>query len=111
MGNAVYQGGNILLSGTAVSAQIPNPYDNQANSNFAYLYYSAAGASAIVDILASHNRTAWMPVLTVTAVTGGIGLTAQISAFYPYVAARTNLIYSGAAGTGQPFVYWSPGFV
>lgn len=105
----VYRGGDFLLSGTATSGAVPLPFDNRANANFGHLYYSAAGASAIVNIIASHDATAWGTVLTVTAVTGTPVSTAQVSAFYPYIAARASLIYSGAAGTGQPLVFWTPG--
>lgn len=105
----VTRGGDFLMSGTATSGIIQSVYDNRANSNLGYIYYSAAGASAIVDVLASHDTTAWMVVVSMTAITGAIGNTAQVAAFYPYVAARARLIYSGGAGTGQPLVHFTPG--
>lgn len=103
-------GFSILLSGTAGgSGAIGEVADTRAGDSYGYLYYSAAGASAIMTLEASHNRTAWMPVATFTATTGVAGGTALLSAFYPYLTVRINAIYSGAAGTGTPLVHYTPG--
>lgn len=108
----VYLPGAPLLSGTGLgSGSVNGIFDNRVANSVGYLYVSAAGASAIVTIVASHNRSAWLPVLTVTAVTGGLGQSAQISAFYPYLAAQINTLHSGAAGTANPLIYWTPGLV
>jgi hypothetical protein len=106
----VYIGGGYVLNGTANgSGTRGDVLDTRATKNFAYVYYSAAGASAILTVQASHDRTAWMPVLQVTAVTGAIGNTAQVSAFYPYVTVQINALYSGAAGTANPILHYTPG--
>lgn len=105
----VYNGGNFLLSGTANGSGTYGPaFDNRASDPNAYVYYSAAGASAIISLQVSHDRTAWMPLLTLTAITGAIGNTAILSAFYPYYAAQINALYSGAAGTANPIVHFTP---
>lgn len=103
-------GFGFMLSGTgAGSGQIGEILDTRAGDSFGYLYYSAAGASAILTVEASHNQTAWLPVTTFTAVTGAAGGTALFSAFYPYLTVRINALYSGAAGTANPIVHYTPG--
>lgn len=103
-------GFGFMLSGTgAGSGQIGEVLDTRRGDSFGYLYYSAAGASAILTVVASHNRTAWMPITTVTATTGVAGGTANFSAFYPYLAVQINALYSGAAGTAAIQVHYTPG--
>lgn len=108
----VYNGGGFLISGTANgSGSYGNVIDNRAANSNAYLYYSAAGASALLTVQASHDRTAWMPVQVITAVTGAIGNTASLTVFYPYVTVQINALFSGAAGTANPIVHFTPGAV
>jgi hypothetical protein len=103
-------GFGFMLSGTGGgSGAINEILDTRAGDSFGYLYYSAAGASAIMTVLASHNQTAWMPVTTFTAVTGAAGGTALFSAFYPYLTVQLNALYSGAAGTAAVQVHYTPG--
>jgi hypothetical protein len=103
-------GFGFLLSGTAGgSGQRGEVLDTRAGDSYGYLYYSAAGASGIVTVQASHDRTAWLPVTTITAVTGAVGGTALFSAFYPYLTVQINALYSGAAGTANLIVHYTPG--
>ena len=100
----------ILLNGTAGgSGGRGEILDTRAGDSYGYLYYSAAGASAILTLQASHNQTAWMPVATFTATTGVAGGTALLSAFYPYLTVQINAIYSGAAGTASVLAHYTPG--
>lgn len=108
----VFHGGDWLLRGTGNGSGSVGPaFDNRAGQDVGFLYYSAEGASAIATVMASHDATAWLPVLTVTAVTGAVGGTAQIAGFYPYLAAQINALYSGAAGTAMPIIHFTPGAV
>ena len=103
-------GFGFLLSGTAGGSGARGEIlDTRAGDSYGYLYYSAAGASAIFTLQASHDRTAWMPVATFTATTGAVGGTANLSAFYPYLAVQLNALYSGAAGTASVVVHYTPG--
>jgi hypothetical protein len=103
-------GFGFMLSGTGGgSGAINEVLDTRAGDSFGYLYYSAAGASAILTVNASHNKTAWLPVTTFTAVTGAAGGTALFSAFYPYLTVQINALYSGAAGTADVIVHYTPG--
>jgi hypothetical protein len=108
----VFNGGNFLLSGTANGSGTRGPtFDNRASESFGYLYYSAAGASALLSVQVAHDATAWMPFLTLTATTGTIGATAVVSAFYPYYTVQINALFSGAAGTASPVVHFTPGAI
>jgi uncharacterized protein YfiM (DUF2279 family) len=103
-------GFGFMLSGTGGGSGSNNEIlDTRAGDSFGYLYYSAAGASAILTVNASHNQTAWLPVTTFTAVTGAAGGTALFSAFYPYLTVQINALYSGAAGTANVIVHYTPG--
>lgn len=103
-------GYGFILSGTAGgSGARGEVLDTRAGDSFGYLYYSAAGASAILTVQASHDRTAWLPVTTVTAATGAVGGTALLSAFYPYLTVQINALYSGAAGTASVIMHYTPG--
>ena len=107
----IHHGGGFLLTGSATSGTIPNVFDNRGQASYGFLYFSGIGASAIVDVLASYNGTAWMKVMTVTAVAGTVGISALVSAFYPYLGARVTNLYSGAAGTAAPVLHWTPGSI
>jgi hypothetical protein len=103
-------GFGFMLSGTGGgSGAIGEVLDTRKGDSFGYLYHSAAGASAILTVEASHNRTAWLPVTTFTATTGVAGGTALFSAFYPFLTVRINALYSGAAGTANILVHYTPG--
>lgn len=103
-------GYGFMLSGTGRgSGQNGEVLDTRRGDSFGYLYYSAAGASAILTVQASHNQTAWFPVTTFTATTGVAGGTALFSAFYPYLTVTVNALYSGAAGTASVIVHYTPG--
>lgn len=105
----VYQAGAHLLSGTgAGSGTVNGVYNNRAGGADGYVYYSAAGASAIITLVGSHDASAWLPVATVTAVTGTDGGSLAVSSFYPYLGAQINALYSGAAGTAAPIVHFTP---
>lgn len=96
-----------LVSG--VSAQtVGDVLDCRTCLNYAYLYYQAAGESAIFTLQASHDASAWLPVATYTA-TATQSASAQLAAFYPYVRATVGKLYSGGGNTGVLSVYYAPG--
>lgn len=101
--------GAVYLLDNAASAGSGAAADMRAGANYAFLAYRVPAASAIVQIQAGHDSTAWGNVLTVTA-TNTYG-TAQISAFYPYVRAVASAVYSGGGNTGFPTVHWTPGLI
>lgn len=76
--------------------------------NFGYLFYQAAGHSAIFSLQASHDQTAWLTIATYTATATQTG-TAQIAGFYPYIRSTVTECYSAAGGTGTLDVFYAPG--
>lgn len=96
-----------LISGVSASA-VGRVFDTRLANNYAYLYYSGGGNSAIFDLQASHDATAWMVAGTYTATAGGQG-TAQIAAYYPFVRVNARLMYSAAGGSAKLAVYYAPG--
>lgn len=108
----VYNAAATIMTGTGNgSGQVASAFDNRAGANFGYLYYSAAGASAILNVVASHDQTAWMIAQTVTATTGVAGGTASLTVFYPYIGIRPVALFSGAAGTANLIVHYTPGAI
>lgn len=102
---------NWLLS--AISAEgASSAMDCRLSRNYGYLYYQASGQSAIFDVHASHNGSAWLTALTVTATANFTG-TAQIAAFYPYVRVNARKMFTGTGGdtsaTATLWVHYSPG--
>lgn len=99
-----------LLSGTTASGAGGGTtfgsagMDTRNAANFAYLEYASWSPSAILKLEASHDRTGWLPVMTVTA-TPSSG-TAQISAYFPYVR---GVFVTGYSTTGSAVMYYSPG--
>ena len=95
------------LLNSAGSAGSGAAFDMRNGANYAMLSHQVPAASAIVQVQASHDGTAWGNVLTVTAV-AGYGM-AQISAYYPFVRAVASAVYSGGGNTGFARVFFSPG--
>lgn len=96
--------GYLINFTTASGAQ--NIIDNRNGANFAFLAYGCFSPSAILKLEASHDKTGWFPVLTVTAAPASG--TAQISAYYPFVRGVVNASY---AATGSAWMYFVPGSV
>ncbi len=84
------------------------PLDCRATMNYGYLWYQASGHSAIFNIEASHDLTAWMVVATYTATATQTG-TAQLAGFYPYIRANVVEVYSAAGGSGVLWAFYAPG--
>lgn len=95
--------GGVLLSGTTASGA-GAALDLRSTRNYGYLFFATYSPSAILKLEASHDRTGWLPVLTVTGTpTSG---TAQISAFYPYVR---GVFVTGYSTTGSANMFYQPG--
>lgn len=103
-----------LVSG--VSAQgTGSGFNTRATLNFGYLFYQCSGAggaagSAVFQLEASHDSTIWL-VDSVYTATATMTATAQVDKFFPYIRANVTKVYSGAGGTGQVWVHYSPGLV
>lgn len=95
-----------LLSGLSASASSGQFMDARACFN-GYMALRSIGASANVTMQASWDSTGWNDMATYTAQTGATA-TAQIAGYYPYVRGVLNFAYSGAAGTGQPMLFYHP---
>lgn len=104
---------DFLLSGISIQTA-GAPLDTRAMQAFGYLVYYATGSggggggSAIFNLEGSHDTTGWMIDSTYTATATQTG-TAQVNKFYPYIRANLTKLYSGAGGTGQLWVHYSPG--
>lgn len=94
-----------LLSGqgTGVSA-FGAAMDTRAAANYGFLLYASYSPSAILILQGSHDSTAWMNVLTVTA-TPNTG-TAQVAGFFPYVRGAYS---TGWSTTASANMHYSPG--
>lgn len=84
--------------------------DCRATQNYGYLFYKASGHSAIFNIEASHDLTAWMVVATYTATATQTG-TAQLAGYFPYMRANLVEVYSAAGGSGVLWAFYAPGLV
>lgn len=107
MADVISNPAGYLLSGLSASASSGNIMDTRAALGRGLLVYIGIGASANVTFQMSWDTTGWVDVALYTAQTGVIG-TAQVSDYYPYVRGIINASYSGAAGTGQPMLHFSP---
>lgn len=109
MGNLRSEAGGWLASGSgAVSGSAAWVADLRHAENYAWLEVRTPAASAIVSLQAASSPSGqWYEVARYTAVAAGI--TAQISAFYPFVRAIPHAIYSGGGNTGYPMVYYNGG--
>lgn len=96
-----------LLSGQMVSGVPGDWIDLRACAPYGYLQYATPAQSAVFTLQVSVDRVDAINALTVSAsnTTG----TAQISAFYPFMRAVPNAIYSGGGNTGFPVVHYTPG--
>lgn len=81
-------------------------------ADYGYLWYVTSAQSAIFNVEASFNTTAWNIVSTYTAVSA-VTATAQIVGYYPYVRGNISKLYSGTGGdssaTARVWLHWSPG--
>jgi hypothetical protein len=96
-----------LLSGVTASGAGADVMDCRYAQNFAYLTYYTTSPSAVLRFDASHDGTAWLNVLTVTAVNASA--TAQISAHYPYTRGVVNSAFGGGGATATAYMHYAPG--
>ena len=82
----------------------------------AYLWYRQAltggkGESAVFNVEASHDKTAWMVVSTFTATATLTG-SAQYVGYFPYVRGNVVHVYTatgaGGTATGSIDAHWYP---
>lgn len=96
-----------LISGRSANT-LGSALDLRACPPIGYLYYFCSAASAIFGLEASHDRTAWVAINSITAAADTTG-TAQYSAgYYPYLRA-VSTAYSGSNTTAQLWVYYAAG--
>ena len=105
--------GDYLLSGvtTVITGAA---MDCRRGTNYGALFYQCsasgggAGGSAVFNLEASWDTTAWMidSVYTATATQSG---SAQVNRFFPYMRGNVVTSYAGAGGTGQLWVVYHPG--
>ena len=73
---------------------------------------SAGGGSAIIELIHSHDLTAWTLIGRLTALESTAATAVFSSGPYAYLRARTSAIYSAAAtGTAAPGLFVRPGMV
>lgn len=106
MGVKEFRAGFILNYTTASGAVSANPLDCRVAANYAYLEVGSFSPSAVVALQASRDSTAWITVLTITALPASAQV--QISAFYPFVRGVVNASY---ASTGSAYMHYTPGIL
>jgi len=85
--------------------------DCRETLNHGLLWYQCSAESAIFNLEASPNDSAWMVVATYTATATQTG-SAQIAGYFPYV--RANITYVNAAtaaassATATVWALWAP---
>ncbi len=97
--------GDFLLSGANASAQSGAVMDCRNAANYAYVRTHVGANSALVCLQVAPDATAWMTALQFTATT--VGVTAQISAFYPYVRAFVVTKW----GDATAHLHYTPGTI
>jgi hypothetical protein len=96
-----------LISGASANG-IGSALDLRAAPPHGYLYYFASAASAIFGLEASHDKTAWVPINSITASGNATGTGQYSAGYYPYLRARMTA-YSGSNTTAQLWVYYAAG--
>ena len=102
--------GGTLLTGTGniASAMTGSAFDVRPAAPYAIVEARVPAASALVQLQASLDLVNWYNVALFTAVAAGV--TAQLSAYYPYVRGRVNVTYSGGGNTGYATLNYRPGY-
>lgn len=101
--------GDYLASAVQANGAVSTAQDCRRTQDYGYLFYVASGQSALWQLQASHNTTAWLPVQTFTATATETG-TAQLMGFYPYLRVNVLSAFSGGGATGTLWVFYQPGF-
>lgn len=102
----------ILLSGIAASGLGGTAIDLRASNGKFFRYSSASsdgptgGASAVFELLHSHDLTAWTVLERITAVEGTVATAFHSDGAYGYIIASASLVWSAAeTGTASVYVY------
>ena len=111
MAGRVFREG-ILLDGFSATGVGPTALDLRASNGSFFRYSSAsgdgptAGASAVFQLLHSHDLTAWTVLEEITAVEGAVATAFHSDGAYGYIKASAKSIHSAAqTGTGSVWVY------
>ncbi len=101
-----------LLDGFSASGLGPTAIDLRASNGSFFRYSSASadgptgGASAVFELLHSHDLTAWTVLERVTAVEGAVATAFHSDGAYGYIKASASLVWSAAeTGTASVWVY------
>lgn len=98
---------------SATKAQITSSaQDTRACKDYGFLWYQVSGQSAIFNLEASHDLTAWHIILQRTATATETG-SAQIQGYYPFIRGQIAKAYTGTGGalsaTATVWMHYTPG--
>lgn len=95
--------GQHLLRSADASGQSGLVMDARNAAAFAFVHASVTNGSALLAVQAAPDATAWNTALQVTAIAAGV--TAQVSAFYPFVRAHVVQRW----GNATAHLHYTPG--
>lgn len=118
MSRVFHDWGTYLLSGQSAQGSGTPIIDLRATNGKFYRYLSAsangpsASASAVYNLLHSHDKTAWTILETVTAQKGDESTRWFSDGAYGYLMAEVPKVYSAAqSGTASLWVFVRPGVI